>query len=49
MKNRAIYLPYDIGDTVYVFKYNLIIDDFDIVAKTVKNLLRYLFEPINFF
>lgn len=40
MKNRAIYLPYDIGDTIYVSKYNTITDEFDIVSKTVKNI-RY--------
>ena len=40
MKNRAIYLPCDIGDTVYIFKYNSITNDFDIVAKTAKNI-RY--------
>ena len=40
MKDKAVYLPCDIGDTIYVFKYNTIIADFDIVAKTVKNV-RY--------
>ena len=40
MKNRAICLPYGIGDTVYVFKYDSITDDFDIVVKTVKTV-RY--------
>ena len=40
MNNKVIYLPCEIGDTIYVSKYNTITGDFDIIAKTVKNV-RY--------
>ena len=40
MNNKVIYLPCEIGDTIYVYKYNTITGDFDIIAKTVKNV-RY--------
>ena len=40
MKNRAICLPYGIGDAVYVSKYNTITGDFDIVVKTVKTIIH---------
>lgn len=38
--NNTIFLPCNIGDTIYVSKYNTITDEFDIITRTVKNI-RY--------
>lgn len=38
--DNIICLPCNIGDTIYVYRYNTITNDFDIVTKTVKNV-RY--------
>ena len=40
VNNSIFHLPCNIGDTIYVSRYNTITDDFDIIAKTVKNV-RY--------
>ena len=40
LSNNIVFLPCNIGDTIYVGKYNTITDKFDIVSRTVKNI-RY--------
>lgn len=40
LNNTVVCLPCNIGDTIYVGKYNTITNEFDIVTRTVKNI-RY--------
>ena len=40
VNSDVVHLPCNIGDTIYVSKYNTITDEFDIVSRTVKNV-RY--------